>query len=342
MKLRDVPVRTLSRGALCLGALLASASLLAQVRIPAQVQKALKAQADAGTWSESASTVNGITGSGNGANQPALPQVAALNGFLLSFNNGDHKLRHIGVLADGRFTRFAYADRNGDDPFRARAGWTTFTRGIAGEVSAVGGGKFRIELPTPRPEGHVLVLRGFEFRRADGTDANLRNISVKLDGALNIAEVSLTDDQGLDFRGLERTLGAAVASAAAGVPLPGLVELAHADLARVAARSIPQMVGRYRAYRVTVQYAWIPRALVQQEGTLAGGTGDLGAITPPTPVHALQGFEFTFDNSDHHLLTLAVNADERGKRVFAFQDNNRDDPLRWTVTYLTLKPELRR
>lgn len=326
----------------CTLLLLAAAipALHAQVRVqpPPGVKLALKLPA--GTWNESSTVVNGLTGSGNGANQPALSQVAALNGFLLSFGNGDHKLRHVGVKADGRYTRFAFADQDGNDPFRASASWTTFTHGQAGEVSAIGGGKFRIQLPTPRPAGHVLVLRGFEFERADRSDANLRNIGVWMDGERNAVVVSLTDDQGLDFRGLERSLGAAALAGA--TMLPGLLEFAHVEASRVAARNIPAMVGRYRGYRATVQYAWIPADLVQAEGTLAGGGGDLDRARAATPVHALQGFEFTFDNSDHHLLTLAVNADERGRRIFAFQDNNRDDPLHWEVTYLTLKPELRR
>lgn len=337
MHIHDLPARGPLRCTLLLVAALFAPALHAQVVLPGKVAKI---QIPVGTWSESSAVANGLTGSGNGANQPALPQVAALNGFLLSFGNGDHKLRQVGVLADGRYTRFAFADSNGDDPFRASAGWTTFTHGTAGEVSAVGGGKFRIPLPTQKPAGHVLVLRGFEFRRADGSDANLRNISVWLDSQRNVAEVSLTDDQGLDFRGLERTLG--LAAAAGATLLPGLLEAAHMDATRIAARNIPQMVGKYRGYKVTVQYAWIPQGLVQQEGTLAGGGGDLDRPRVATPVHALQGFEFTFDNSDHHLLTLAVNADDRGRRVFAFQDNNRDDPLHWTVNYLTLKPELRR
>jgi hypothetical protein len=291
------------------------------------------------TWSLSRTSVNGLSGAGKGANQPALSGVTALRGFLLSFGNGDHKLRQIGVLPNGRYTDFSWSDSNGDDPFRADASYVTFSGGSMGEVIADGSGKFRIALPTPQQAGHVLVLRGFEFRRADGTDANLRNISVWLDGTRNVAEVSLIDDQGLDFRGLEATLGLV---ASGGILLPGALEMSTADLSQVAARNISQMVGTQRGYRVRVQYAWIPATLVQQEGALAGGGGDLGKARAATRVDVLQGFEFTFDNSDHHLLTLAVNGDGDAGGNFWFQDNNRDDPLHWTVNYLTLKDAARK
>src|SRR5690606_37725619 len=130
----------------------------------------------------------------------------------------------------------------------------------------------------------------------DGTDANLRNIGVWLDPQRNVARVSLTDDQGLDFRGLEASLGAVVASTL--VPLPGLLEAGSVTATTQAGtRGIAQMAGRYRGYRVTVQYAWIPDAMVAAKGALAGTRGQRSR-PPADRIDALQGFEFTFNNSD--------------------------------------------
>jgi hypothetical protein len=42
-----------------------------------------------------------------------------------------------------------------------------------------------------------------------------------------------------------------------------------------------------------------------------------------------------FGNSDHHLLAVIVDLAEGGRVVF--QDNNLDDPMRYTVDYAVLR-----
>lgn len=304
-------------------------------RLPAGTMKPLDPVAAAPVTRHRA-RVDGLRDSGQAALDPQLPEGWALSGFHLGFRNGDHKLRRIGVLPEGRFVRFALADQNGDDPFGARA---TFT-GIPGvkvqQVVADGGGKFEIPLPGEAPANSTLVLSGFEFRRTDGTDANLRNIAVWTDPGHNRIIVSLTDDQGMDFRGLEATLGAVAVNAV--MPLPGIMETvtpiaSTVALQRATQHGIRKMSGKYRGYRVSVQYAWIPRSRVEREGALAGG--DRRHREPPSRIDALQGFEFTFNNGDHHLLGLGINSSGRGDIMF--QDNNTDDPIQWSAAYLTLK-----
>lgn len=278
-------------------------------------------------------SIDGLRDTGRAALDQPLADGWALAGFNLRFGNGDHKLRRIGVLGEERFVRFALADSNGDDPFNAAARLTALPGVRVEQVTADGGGKFEIPLPGRTRPNATLVLSGFEFRRTDGTDANLRNIAVWLVPGRNAVQVSLTDDQGMDFRGLEATLGAALASTV--VPLPGLLETATVMAGTgVAAKGIAQMAGRYRGYRVTVQYAWIPDTMVAQAGALAGTQARRGG-RPSSRIDALQGFEFTFNNSDHHLLGLGVNGNGGGD-VF-FQDNNTDDPLQWSATYVTLR-----
>jgi hypothetical protein len=277
----------------------------------------------------------GLRDSGNSAVDPALPAAFALNGFSLKFDNGDHKLRRIGVLGRGRFTELALADSNGDDPFTASANYTIFTgrnaaRIVTGQVVAEGGGKFEIPLRGNAPAHSTLVLGGFAFQREDGSDANLRNIGVWLDGERKVARVSLMDDQGVDFRGFESTIGAAFLN---GV-LPGAFEVMLATNVPRAVRGI-RSAGKYRPYRVTVQYAWIPNAMVEQESAMSG-TDRQRRQRPPSRIDALQGFEVMFTNSDHHLLGLGVNPSGNGGVLF--QDNNNDDPMQWTAAYVTLKP----
>lgn len=278
--------------------------------------------------------IQGLRDNGPAALDQPLPGGWALAGFELRYLNGDHKLRRLGVLVDERFARLALADQNGDDPFRGRVLLTSLPGAKVQQVSADGGGKFDIRLPDRAPPDSTLVLSGFEFRRTDGTDANLRNIAVWLDPERNSARVSLTDDQGLDFRGLEASLGAMAASIL--VPLPGLLEVGSVMAGtRATSRAIGQRAGQYRAYRVTVQYAWIPNRQVASRGGLAGTDRSRQTLPAGTRIDALQGFEFTFGNSDHHLLGLGLNSDGRGTALF--QDNNTDDPMQWYATYLTLK-----
>jgi hypothetical protein len=277
----------------------------------------------------------GLRDRGNTAVNPALPAAFALNGFSLKFDNGDHKLRRIGVLGSGRFTELALADGNGDDPFTASANYTIFTgngagRIVTGQVVAEGGGKFEVPLRGNAPADSTLVLSGFAFQREDGSDANLRNIGVWLDAERKVARVSLMDDQGVDFRGFESTIGAAFLN---GV-LPGAFEvMLSANVPRAVGKI--RSAGKYRPYRVTVQYAWIPNAIVERESAMSG-TDRQRRQRPPSRIDALQGFEVMFTNSDHHLLGLGVNPSGNGGVLF--QDNNNDDPMQWTMAYVTLKP----
>ena len=344
-------------------------------------------QAAALEWSVVRVDTNGMRDIGRAAPQPALAPVHALRGFKLQFQNGDHKLRRIGVVAEDRFVNFALADSNGDDPFLAHAEFLNLSAGKMAEVAGIGGGKFEIPLPAG-PAGHVPVLAGFEFRRADGGDANLRNIGVWLDTERGVARVSLIDDQGLDLRGLELAIGASIGAAV----LPGVVDWA-APIAGVSApitggiigrRAIAQLYEGKRGYQVRIRYVWIPRASVQAFGALAGSDREMAAPSnwqAAPRVDLLQGFEFTFMNSDHHLLGLAVNdlwptapranntpplpginpsqpsiADtlaagrtantNAGAAAYAakgvmFQDNNKDDPVQWSYTYVTLRGDAR-
>lgn len=278
--------------------------------------------------------IQGLRDNGPAALDKPLPGGWALSGFELRFLNGDHKLRRIGVLGEERFARLALADQNGDDPFSGQVLLTSLPAARVEQVSADGGGKFDIQLPGKVPPDSTLVLSGFEFRRTDGTDANLRNIAVWLDPARNVARVSLIDDQGLDFRGLEASLGAMAASVL--VPLPGLLEAGSVVAGtRAGTRAISQRSGPYRGYRVTVQYAWIPNRQVVARGALSGTDATRHARATGARIDALQGFEFTFTNSDHHLLGLGLNGEGTG--TVLFQDGNTDDPMQWNATYLTLR-----
>ena len=282
-------------------------------------------------------SIQGLRDNGPAALDRPVGAGWALAGFELRYGNGDHKLRRIGVMGEDRFVRFSLADSNGDDPFGGRAQLTALPGIRVREITAQGGGKFEIPLPGKAPPNSTLVLSGFEFRRADGTDANIRNIGVWMIPSRHVIQVSLTDDQGLDLRKLMASLGTAATSAV--VPLPGILEAGSVAIAVETERHVVPKAGdsRYRPYQVTVQYAWVPNSMVAAKGALSGTHVDRSNpdMAGRARIDALQGFEFTFNNGDHHLLSLAVNP--RATGTGTMRDNNTDDPMQWSATYLSLR-----
>jgi len=294
-------------------------------------------------WSVSNAFESNMRDSMDVAASAPLTGTTALTGFRFRFTSGDHKLRRVGVVPKDRLPAFSYADSNGDDSFAASASWAVLSTGKTGSVTASGGGQFEISLPGGKVAGHKLVLSGFEFRRQDRTDANVRSIGVWLDSARATARVMLMDDQGPDFRGFERTIGMALLGAPAG-------ELKFtADTMVLAAQRVNrgEANGRYRPYAVTVHYAWVPDTAVAGTDVYTG-TGRApasGKAFPPNGV--LQGFEFFFTNSDHHLLDIGVigpmmkmppSLPLATGEVITFQDDNRDDGIRWAAAFANLKP----
>lgn len=303
--------------------------------------------APAPTWSLANASENGMKDTMDVAASSSLAGVSALAGFRFRFNNGDHKLRRIGVMPKDRFASFSFADSNGDDPFSAVASWAVVSAGRSGTVSATGGGQFEIPLPGGKVAGHKLVLSGFEFRRKDGSDANVRSIGVWLDGERAVARVMLMDDQGPDFRGFEKTIGAALL----GMPA-GELKLAS-DSMLSAVGQVNRMTGnsKYRPFAIQVQYAWIPDAAVSGVDVFTG-TGRAPGSGKTFPANGvLQGFEFFFTGSDHHLLDVGVMGplmrpaagalQNPPGEVVAFQDNNRDDAMKWAAELAILKPSAR-
>ncbi len=347
-------IRLASLLATVVSAVLAAPAVQAQSKDPAKLPPSVTKLVPQGvqvqvpvlpapTWSLANASEMGMKDSMDVAASSSLSGVSALTGFRLRFDNGDHKLRRIGVLAKDRFASFALSDSNGDDPFSAVASWAIISSGRSGTVSATGGGQFEIPIPGGKVAGHKLVLSGFEFRRKDGSDANVRAIGVWLDGDRAVARVTLMDDQGPDFRGFERTIGMALL----GVPAGELKLTTDSMLAAVGQVNRGLGSGKYRPYAVQVQYAWIPDVAVSGVDVFTGTTRapSSGKALPANGV--LQGFEFYFTNSDHHLLDIGVMGPRMRPgqgvlqnipgEVVTFQDNNRDDSIRWAAELAALK-----
>jgi hypothetical protein len=297
-------------------------------------------------WSVSNAFENDMHDAMDVAASSPLTGGTALAGFRFRFGNGDHKLRRFGVTPKGSYANFAYADSNGDDPFAAMASWAVINTAKAGSVSAAGGGQFEIPIPGGKLAGHKLVLSGFEFRRQDNTDANVRSVGVWLDSERATARVMLMDDQGPDFRGFESKIGAALL----GMPMGELKATVDTMLTATGRVNGGAANGKYRAFAITVNYAWVPDAAVASTDvfTGTGRTPASGKVFPQNGV--LQGFEYYFTNSDHNIMDLGVIGPlshppasipvlipPNGETI-EYQDVNRDDPMRWAVQYANLHP----
>lgn len=335
----------------CLGAIVASSAAFAaepppKISVPITPQPVPFKAAPAWNWNVVNASENGVRESMDVATSAAMEGTPLLAGFRFRFENGDHKFRRLAILPKGRAATLAFSDSNGDDPFGVLASWAVANEGIQGSVTATVGG--RVELPLGKPSpgaNYTLVLTGFEFRRADNTDANVRSLGIWLDPVKNAVRVTLLDDQGPDFRGFERTLGAAF------VPMGELVGPAPAMTD--ALRMIGSRNGRYRQYAVTVQYAWIPKSVIASEDLFSGTSRSAASGKKPNTASVVEGFEFYFGNSDHNIMDVGVmppllrtptggvlkTPDED---IVEYQDLNRDDPITWTMQLATLHPPVKK
>lgn len=256
-----------------------------------------------------------------------IARAAALSHFHIGFHNGDHKFRHLKLLVETENeVKVAFADQNGDDPFEADARWINLSDGRSGLVSGQGHGRAVTKMALRQYQDHVFALRGFEFRRAPGTDANIRHLAIRHRNG--ILEVLLSDDEGE---------GGSRFDDGSGVPRVGdPPEVWETYVQRQFQRQLLGGGRQGRPYDFSVQYVWIPKSLVASTGVVTGserGTRDAARVPPGRAV--LSGFSFSFLNSDHHLLTLMVSTLEGG--MGRFRDNNEDDPVRWSIEYVALR-----
>jgi hypothetical protein len=279
------------------------------------------------------------------ATDTRISNAPALSQFRLWFNNGDHKIRKFGVLHEQGSMRADFADQNGDDPFRAAATWMNVAGSTGGTISAGGSGIFNVQLP-PAPANTTLVLSGFMFERQEGTDNNLRSMSIKLNQETSIAQVSLIDDQSEDYRNVvqQTMMGGLIGNLPFGAIIGGVMSTESMIRAMV-------NEGRHtaRPFVVTIQYAFIPNSRVAASGAVSGtsrSSAQMQGQRPGTGPIALRGFAMRFNNNDHHLLGFGLHL--RGMPVFpgqngapadpiTFQDNDLDDPIQWFVEYSTLR-----
>lgn len=328
-----------------------STHVLAQVSVAPNVLTAPRSAVGLKTVRASVAPLTFSRGEGvsNGhlvsATDVLISSAPALSQFRLWFNNGDHKIRRIGVMHEEGSMRANFSDQNDDDPFRAAATWVNVPGSTGGVLTATGGGSFKIQLP-PKPPNSTIVISGFSFERQSGTDNNLRTLSLKINQDTSTVDVSLIDDQGADFRSVIDPFmtGGLVGNLPFGAIVGGVMSTEAMVRAIInEGRNTP------RPYAATIQYAFIPNARIASNGAVSGTNRSRDSIQGQIPDRspmAIRGFSFRFNNSDHHMLGVGVHfwgmplfPGQRGsaESPITFQDNNFDDPIQWVVDYSTLK-----
>lgn len=124
--------------------------------------------------------------------------AAGLSGFKLDFKNGDHKIRSIAVTRDTSSVTTTLADGNGDDPYTIWAQYTAVPMTTA-DGSAECREMCQIKIDRPPSAGAHLVIRGFWFQR-NGSDANLRRITVDPDPSHGVIDVQFVDNGFSNYR----------------------------------------------------------------------------------------------------------------------------------------------
>ena len=114
---------------------------------------------------------------------------------------------------------------------------------------------------------------------------------------------------------------------------------------------------------MTVQYVWVPTTYLIGEGRVGnrtdpartrGGVGISGqgsperlrnsvtAQLPASDRYLIRAFDLKFNNGTHNMLDIGVHLDGAtgstgADDAISWQDNNRDDPIEWSVNYLNLR-----
>jgi hypothetical protein len=297
-----------------------------------------------------------VTGGGtvNVGTNGSLAGIPILNGFHFRFMNGDHKFERFGLRPTGDQTAYVtYRDDNGDDHYKAQATWITLTGGgVKGEVAAKMWQQSFIKLPTQRPPNSRLVLSGFELRFPDRHDYNVRMIGIWLDEATNMARVSFIDGN------YHPALGPAgpTFDPKKEAKIQTSLDLDHLSGHLNVDGKPGDWVWQKDTWTdsspeaaVRIQYAWIPNDAVSGELILTGNqrAPDSGVQFPPRS--GIQGFEFRFDSGgDHHLMEIGIMPPLPGaatrtasgvhaNEFIEFQDDNRDDAIKWAVKTINLK-----
>jgi len=265
-------------------------------------------------------TVNSQVRAHNAPADVSLSNAAALSSFRVKFDNGDHALRSMSVAKQSDQTAGLWmSDSNSDDPISATGTWWVIPGATGGQLTTSISSGQEINLSVPAgPLNHRLVLGGFSFN-IGGTASNFETGEVQL--------------QRLAIR----------------------VRDPHPAASNSAASRISGVVytnDGNRPITVTVQYVWVPDSYIASGGIVTNQSPRTASRArvrsrdqavgqmPTSERYLIESFDFQFTNGTHNMLGLGVHlngTESATTEAITWQDNNRDDPIAWSVSYLQMR-----
>ncbi len=273
--------------------------------------------------------------------KPNFIDGAALSSFRLSFMNGDHWVRRMGVLQTGKGpnfqTEFALADRDSNDPFYSDAVWYQSPSFKSTSYNAFGAGDFEFDLDATLAQNYVPVIKGFMLQRRNLNDAQVRGIGIILNATTNKARVFFLDDEGALERGWETAIGEKYALSEK--PKGVLKEMGLNSFDAGIKMNQQEVYNGMRQFYVNLQVAWIPKNMVESNNSLSGTNDKIlkGKMPPTNGKNVISGFYFHFLESQHFLMDIGIDPNFNGIFSFAFQDRDQEDPIHWAVDFVNVK-----
>ncbi len=274
--------------------------------------------------------VSGVRGEATAA--AVLGGEPLLSSFFLGFQNGDHKIKALGVEPiDDRAIRFVFSDGNGDDPFEARAsylravGATLKTLSFrstdefgapAHSCSDLVSCEWRVGEDHGVPASYVPILSSLVFER-QATDANIGRLTAgwadRVDNGQGRFAAGMTEEGGWDWRHTESQTDR-------GASAPSF----RGSAVLVPAEKIEKCDSKYLTWH-------------GEPGSDHSLPYDSVPIEP-NKRFVLQRVSFGFGpGQDHHLQQIGVEYLPHGELRVHFKDDNRDDPYGWDVSYCFLR-----
>lgn len=127
--------------------------------------------------------------------RPATDVVFVLQGFRVTFENGDHHLDKIGVQEDNGILTTTFRDNNGDDPFTYDVSYAWVPRSRFGVITETSSTVHASGLATPAAFAGEKVIRGFSMdnvNTGDSGDNHIRDLGVV--ATANNFEIRYGDD----------------------------------------------------------------------------------------------------------------------------------------------------
>ncbi len=227
-----------------------------------------------------------------------LVTSSALQSFSLDFTDGDHKIYKLGLLPSVDRINVAMADKDGGNPFKLNAKYTKIPWNLTSTRVKKAGCYADCKLDITRTIATNQSMNDMVFV--------LRGFYFEREKEANVRRISIRPN---------------VADKKIDVMLKG---------------------NTWSKFDVTIDYTLIHKSLLQEAATASAARKNSEQLVKVNTQKAtgaqaiLSGFDFEFDNGDHHLKQFTINRVTGGYWV-AFNDQNTDDPYRVTIDYAGVK-----